>query len=320
MHLGERVEVFGCLADGGWCEVGVPDGGIGWCTGRSLRQLAEAEAVPVLQPVLPTVTVATGAKGKIAFVSQRDDPDPQSCSKGRGCNYEIYVMNPDGSALTRLTNNPANDRFPTWSPDGRRIAFSREKDIYVMNADGNNQTRLTNATSLVMGLDWSSDGQRIIFSLSETPGKSGVYVMNMDGSDLTRVTDGAWPAWSPNGKRIAFSRDPYGRLSVMSVDDSGLTHLSNKGFWPAWSPDGERIAFTSTRDGNSEIYVMNADGSALTRLTVHPGDDAFPTWSPDRQRIAFASRGGSDWHIYLMNVDGSGLTLLTSGSEPDWSP
>jgi hypothetical protein len=310
---GERVEVFGCLADNSWC--GVSWSGVrGWCTERSLRQLAVATVIPSATPVLPTPrptptptvtpTIVAPGEGKIIFVGQ---------------DGAIRVINPDGSGETRLTDGSAQDLYPAWSPDGRRIAFSRNFKIYIMDADGSNQTRLTNTNNQEVGPDWSPDGQQIIFSLFESPGKSGIYVMNTDGSGLTRLADGGWPAWSPDGQRIAFSRDPFG-LYVVNVDGSGLTRLSNEGTWLDWSPDGEQIAFTSSRHGNQEIYVVNADGSGLTRLTNQPEDDQFPTWSPDGQQIAFGSlRDGGGWHIYVMAADGSGLTLLASGSEPAWS-
>jgi hypothetical protein len=182
-----------------------------------------------------TATARAQAR-RIAFTSNRDG------------NWEIYVMNADGSGVTRLTNNPAEDDLPSWSPDGRRIAFASNRDgnreIYVMNADGSGQINLTN-----------------------NPAYDGV------------------PSWSPDGRRIAFvsNRDGNREIYVMNADGSGQINLTNNPAYddlPSWSLDGRRIAFVSNRDGNREIYVMNADGSGVTRLTNNPAWDEWPAWSP----------------------------------------
>ena len=159
--------------------------------------------------------------------------------------------------------------------------------------------------------------------------------MNADGSNQRRLTSNDArdrdPAWSPDGRRIAFSseRDGNSEIYVMNADGSGLTRITNNSDYdgvPAWSPDGRRIAFASRRDGNSEIYAMNADGSNQTRLTNRSASDWYPSWSPDGRRIAFSSQaGGSDSReIYAVNVDGSGVTRITNNSDhdsyPSWGP
>jgi Tol biopolymer transport system component len=226
---------------------------------------------------------------KIAFYSNR------------GGNGEIYVMNADGSGPVKLTNNPAawNDS-PTWSPDGTRIAFFSGRDgnseIYVMKADGSGQVNLTNnpAADAVAfsGIAWSPDGSKIAF-YSDRDGNGEIYVMNADGSGVSRLTNNTLedrsPIWSPDGTKIAFVRVsgcyhciPPRDIYVMNADGSvqvNLTHNPAPNDSPAWSPDGTRIAFFSGRDGNYEIYVMNADSVALN-LTHDPGSDVFPAWKP----------------------------------------
>ena len=142
--------------------------------------------------------------------------------------------------------------------------------------------------------------------------------MNADGSrQLRLVRGGREPLWSPDGRRLAFTRGQGGgSVYVVNVDGSeerNVTHGPVRDF--AWSPDGRRIAFDSARDGNSEIYVVNADGSGLRRLTRNPAHDLAPAWSPDGRRIAFAGAGG----IYVMNADGSGQRNLMRSPTRDFA-
>jgi len=259
--------------------------------------------------------------GQIAFVSDRDG------------NPEIYVINTDGSGVTRLTKNPAGDYAPTWSPDGTRIAFYSERDgnaeIYVINADGSGLTRLTNDPANDYAPAWSPDGTRIAFHSHRYKGAGRIFVMNADGSGATRLTDPAWddwaPAWSPDGKQIVFnsSRNNKRDIWLMNADGSKMTNLTRNpadDWWPDWSPDGTHIAFHSTRDGNFEIYTINTDSSGITRLTDHPAGDYDPVWSPDGMRIAFTSDRCGNRDIWIMKSDGSGITNLTRYPAHDWAP
>jgi Tol biopolymer transport system component len=129
--------------------------------------------------------------GLIAFDSNRNDQDPVGClSSDTGCNWEIYVINGDGSNLIRLTDDPAEDDQPDWSPDGGHIAFVSNRDgnreIYVMDADGDNATNTTNKMAGDGNPAWSPDGTRIAFS-SNRDGTTGIYVMDADGSNVKRL-------------------------------------------------------------------------------------------------------------------------------------
>jgi Tol biopolymer transport system component len=315
---GKQVEVFGCLADGGWCQVGLSGGKRGWCTGKSLRQLAVAKAVPV---------VATRG-GKIAFSSDRDG------------NGEIYVMDADGSDQTRLTHNAPRAAGPSsWSPDGSQIAFMALRgsnlEIYAINADGSGQTNLTNTDNPVgdeRGPSWSPDGKQIAFFRQGGDGFFEICIMHLDNNRaITCLPHGPAgdmnPVWSPDGTRFAFVSRPEDKeeIYVMNVDGSNRIRLTNNpatDFDPSWSPDGKWIAFSSNRDGNYEIYAMSADGGSPTRLTNSPALDSDPSWSPDSTRIAFTSERDGGYQIYVVNLDGTGLTQLTSegnNAGPVWS-
>ena len=178
------------------------------------------------------------------------------------------------------------DEFLTWSPDGKRIAYSgtgrergtnmRNREIYVANADGSNWTRLTDTRTAETWLAWSPDGRYIAFQ-SEQSGNDEIWIMHLDGTGQRNLTnhpagDGGSPAWSPDARKIAFTsiRDFNLEVYVIDVDGANPTRLTEDDAtdgWPSWSPDGNKIAFTSDRDGNFEIYVMDTDGSNPVRLT-----------------------------------------------------
>lgn len=294
----------------------------------------------ISSPPLTTTSAAsviTGLKGSITELILKDSAPTLAetqivFTSQRHGNDEIYVMNPDGSNPTRLTNTPWPERDPAWSPDRAKIAFVSARDgnleIYVMNADGSNQTRLTHSNAEDTSPAWSPDGSKIAFVSNRDNPNREIYTMNPDGTGVIRLTSNntldSSPSWSPDGTKIAFVTDRAGNdeIYVMSADGSNPTRLTNTGaqeFYPAWSPDGSKIAFVSRRDGDYEIYVMNASGANQTRLTHTNTSEASPTWSPDGTKIAF-SNVGSDSNIYIMNADGSGETVITSNPSSDFNP
>ena len=277
---------------------------------------------PTPVPVEPTPTPIGGSL-LVEFASNRDG------------NYEIYAMLGDGTAQTRVTNNPGvDDTSPDLTPDFTRTVFVSNRDgnleIYVMNANGSDQRRLTNNTFRDYSPTWSPNGTRIAF-VSDRDGNSEIYVMNADGSNQIRLTNTAVnndnPSWSPDGNRIVFdSTDGTGR-AIMIMDSNGqnitpLTGTENGNIDPAFSPDGQRIAFASDRDGNFELYLMNTNGTNVTRLTNIPQNVAGPNWSRDGQYITFYTTDQNHMEIYRIRVDGTDLRNLSntqsSDIEPSW--
>ena len=153
-----------------------------------------------------------------------------------------------------------------------QIVFSSKRDgnyeIYVMDANGESQIRLTHHSSKDLHPVWSPDGTRIAFVSNRNGGNIQIYIMNSDGKNPIRLTDGVWdrdPAWSPDGRKIAFAGYPEKlnfEIYVIDADGKNQTRLTNNfggDKHPSWSPDGQKIAFRSQKDGNGDIYVMDAE-------------------------------------------------------------
>jgi Tol biopolymer transport system component len=235
-------------------------------------------------------------------------------------NEDIYVLDLYSGQAHRVTRDPADDHEPAWSPDGRKIAFVSERSqsgyfshVYVVNADGNGERRLTHDFLQAAYPAWSPDGRKIVFS----DFGNGVYVVNADGSGQRRLGPGGLePQWSPDGHRIAYLDGSSGtfELYVMNADGTAKHHLAQGGDYLSWSPDGKKIAFmhdpnlrrSPLAKVSPEIYVINADGTGLKRLTNNRVWDQAPVWSPDGKMIAFFTIRNGDAEIYVMNPDGSG--------------
>jgi Tol biopolymer transport system component len=203
---------------------------------------------------------------------------------------------------------PQNN-YPSWSPDSTRIAFTRHSEMWVVNADGSNRTKLLDNG---MCPAWSPDGTEIAFISKE----SYIWLMDTNGSNQRKLMPDAGAlltlAWSPDGTKIAFDSP----IQVVNADGSDKRILSAiaEDFHPAWSPDGTKIAFQSSSGRNTDIWVMNADGSNQTKLL---DNGMCPVWSPDG-KITFIGEGG----ICIMNADGSDQKILMSvdAGSLAWSP
>jgi TolB protein len=272
---------------------------------------------------------------QIAFASDR---------KG---NDDIFVMNSDGSQVRQLTSNPfaylyfifgnADDYGPTWSADGKRIAFVSgrdntmwgyvDTDIFIVDRDGRNVVKWKGSQfgRVEKYPAWDPGGCCITYSVSTDPGylktsAYSIYGAVIDSGASTQLTNDEAtnyaPTWSPDGSRIAFetNRNVDYDLYVMNYDGSDLTQLTNTPeiieASPAWSPDGKRIAFVAGQR-KGDIYLMDADGTHVVQLTHASASSYDPAWSPDGKRIVFVSDEGGVENIYVMDADGTNIVQLT---------
>jgi Ca2+-binding RTX toxin-like protein len=245
---------------------------------------------------------------------------------GSATNYEISVMNANGTGRRQLTATPVAEGEPTWSPDGSRIAFVKnssgtdattDPEIWIINADGSGLTQLTNT---VRGIEdrqpaWSPDGDRIAFVSEGRTGQtnSDIYSMdtnpatddgvNLTPNDTTTNPVYQWndvdPSWSPDGTHITYStsQDVW-RMTSTGANKANLTRGSGGGAHPAWSPDGSRIAYarvdvTNGRN-NQNIYVMDANGANKTPVDTALSTDRTPDWQPSLPTCDITGTSGND--------------------------
>lgn len=195
----------------------------------------------------------------------------------------IWKMNADGSNPVQLLPE-GTAHAVTWSPDGQIIAFdgargSPERRIYFINPEGTPQS----FEALGEHPSFSPDGRQIVVKVCRP--ECGLWIENPDDAEPRRLT---------------------------TEGSDGL---------PAWSPDGKRIAFSRNIDGNVDIYTINPDGSGLQRLTTAPGNDSVPVWTPDSRQIVFRSTRNGVWQIFIMNIDGSNQRVIVDdvGASDEWA-
>ncbi len=277
--------------------------------------------------------------GKIAFTSDRDG------------NQEIYLMNNDGTNQVRLTSNAGADSFPTFSPDGNRIAFIRETSpgsfsINLMSVNGTGRTEITpidfeNSTSpwhQKSSISWSPNGRTISFSEH-----GDIFTVNVDGTNRVNLTNNSYadnePSWSPDGLRILFASSRGSGVRLYTIRPDGTDEqplLTGNELWdtsPDWAPSGDQIAFvTNSEEGLPIIYTARDSGGdrvAFAWSTCTPVCSRHldkPKWSPDGTKIAYHSWEyfSNDAEIFVKNLSESGPMQLTNTAgnnfQPSWQP
>jgi Tol biopolymer transport system component len=277
-----------------------------------------------------TVSITAGSSSTVAFtIVCAAATTPIAFGSNAPGLQAIFVVNPDGTELRRLTPEGSFDGAPVWSPDGSRILFTSGDDLYVMNSDGSGRTLLAEGDGFA-AYRWSPDGSMIAFVAVTVSGADvfeDLWVMNADGTNSRELASNAsGPTWSPDGSSLAYFSsslsDPHVR--VINLDGTGDRRLTNDpvaAFQPAWSPDGSRIAIVTL--GAKDLLLIHPDGTGLVNLTPAGTDDDSPTWSPDGSRIAFNTGPENqplESDIAVVSPDGSGRLVLTNNPGFDLSP
>jgi len=278
-------------------------------------------AALAIAPFLIATAACGGAGGsRIAFTSARDG------------NPEVYSAQSDGEDPQRLTNTASAESMPAWSPNRQQIAFLSDRnglnDLWIMDLEGESEQRAVEAEGERNQFAWARDSKRIAYT-SDQDGDVDVYVVDLEKNQQIRLTD--FPGeedlggWSPNGEWVVFgvrTGDAQGihKKNPLGVDEIQLTEKPD--FSPQWAPKGDKIAFLSDRDGDLEIYVMEADGQEETNLSKKPGPDLDFDWSPDGRRIVFISERDGNAEVYVASLEGE-VTRLTRNTveerNPRWS-
>ena len=255
---------------------------------------------------------------------------------------DIYIMNPDGTGRVNLTRHNAEDSEPTWSPSGRHILFTSDRDggndIYRMNADGTNVRRVFKKWAKRSNPAWSPDGRQIAYFRKD---EEAIYIADIDGANEKRLANGWHPTWSPDGTEIAF-------VSLADGLDIRVIDLKNRServlvpmegailHEPVWSPDGTKIAFNrvnfllfilkvlvNAKDNppTQTIDIVNSDGTEIEAIVVDGSQVSDPAWSPHSDALIYSQLSGKERHLFkisLGNLVSEQITQVGNNYSSDW--
>ena len=235
-------------------------------------------------------------------------------------NWDLFTIKADGSERQQLTHTREPEQHPSWSPDGKKILFTRGDvmtniDLYVMDADSANVVRLTEHPERDQRGVFSPDGETIAF-VSQRDGDVAVWLMDADGANPRKLVQGGQPSFSPDGRRIAFTSsafDDNDEIYLIDIDGSNRTRLTENrrklDMFASFSPKGDYLVYNSEEFGGQELMLMRADGQGQTRISI--AEETYeqePVWSPDGKGIAYAGKmGGDEYDIYLIGTAGFDL-------------
>ena len=275
-----------------------------------------------------TTTEVSAFPGRNGLIAFRYSPP------GNPLSTAIYGVKPDGTGRRRLSENGVWIN-PVWSPDGRHLLAEHlsEEDpwgtIYILTP-GRRPHKLTRGSEG----DWSPDGRRVVF---ECPSTSGLCLIDVTGRRRKMLTQNydRYPAWSPRGQRIAFSREPAAlknaSLSTISADGSHARRIADlsetNGVPLSWSPDGKTIAFVDHGTAHGAVFdkieVIHADGSFRRTVPLRNRRPLSVVWSPDGRFLAFLAGSKPRW-LYIIRADGHAVRKITrvdyNGSRASWQP
>ena len=311
-------------------------------------QISISHLIFLLSIGLPALLVSCTSPGNSPADREPAQPRPGILfTSDRTDNWDIYLIQADGSGLTQLTDFSGVDADPDWSRDGSSIAFRSRRDgssdIFIMDPEGADPINLINDPE--MSLDdefaprWNPDGKTLSLYTDRYPprgeclsGFHQIALLNLEAGeynfDLFDTVAGEQysSTWSPDGRFLVFSsacRQTGFELFVFDTQTGETNRITSEPLshtHPAWSHDGRFLAFAKYVNGNNEIFLLDLDTNLQIQITDHPANDTMPSWSPDDSQIAFVSNREGNKDIYIMNVDGGELFNLTNHPADDWYP
>lgn len=301
---------------------------------RSIRIFILCCVTLIVMLAMVQVLAAAPATAKIAFESNLNVKVKDKS--------DIYIMNPDGTGRVNLTRHNAKDSEPAWSPSGRHILFTSDRDggndIYRMNADGTNVRRIFKKWAKRSNPAWAPDGQQIAYFRED---EEAIYIADIDGANEKRLVNGWHPTWSPDGTEIAFVSLAEG-LDIRVIDlktrlervlvpmDGALLHE------PVWSPDGTKIAFNrvnfllfilkvlfNAKDNppTQTIDIVNSDGTEIEAIVVDGSQVSDPAWSPQSDALIYSQLSGKERHLFKISLGSLVSEQITQAGDnysSDW--